>query len=130
MKIELGNFILCDGIDECPEEGIKIDTARQVQSAPSVRASAQQNFSRGNRQVTVSFQVKRAHPSPTDAEAFAIMHESQIPEGSGLTLTLTASDKATVKEFSNACLQQCSISADERITTTDYTILASEVVVE
>jgi len=130
MKIELGGFALCNGIEECPEEGIKIDTSRQLQSAPAVRAASQRNFPRGNRLVTVSFQVKRAHASPADAEVFAITHESQIPNSSEINLTLTASDKSTVKEFSNACLQQCSISADERITTTDYTVLASEVVVE
>lgn len=91
MIVQIGNYTLADG----GRQGVadfRIEPGRAFQPGRYIRAGAISVFDRGNREIHVSFSVKREHSNILDAEYFLFEHVALCPPSGDLRFTTRNSE--------------------------------------
>jgi len=89
MLVSIGNYALCDGTRAggVGVSRLRLHIDRQIQVQDLFRAPTVTTFDRGNRRVTVTFDVSRTFPSQDAADIFILTHEDTLPASGIVTFT-------------------------------------------
>ncbi len=78
MRVKIGDFVLCDGVNELPTN-LSVDQSRETQVAQGLRWTKKKVFDRQNKQTTVTFEVIREHDNFGAAQDYIISHGLAVP---------------------------------------------------
>jgi hypothetical protein len=102
MQITYGALTLCDGADRTSGKytgprNLRIGDTRTIQVSPVIGAAAPRIDARGNRAVSIAFEVERLHADVATAQAHILALYATIVGQADLTLGTTKFDDAALE---------------------------------
>lgn len=94
---------LVDSPDPLPSYNFTLNGQRVLQVVDLFRASSIRVYGRGNRRVSISFEVTRHHDSILDAVEFIIDHEADVPEEGTAVFDFTDDDGGSMSRWMEYC---------------------------
>lgn len=99
MEIKIGTYTLVNLQAPAGVRDFRINGRRLVQPARFLRGDQTRYYARGNRATEVRFDVIRSHASTREAEVFALMHDTQLPEQGLASFSAEASNGALTRRY-------------------------------
>lgn len=118
MKINISQTPLNANGEE--PKNLLVRTKRATKTEAAINSANALVFDRGNSSVTATFEIERAHPTPGDAEVFALSHAAQIEAMLPADLEFCAPETGKAVSLSECALSEIRISANGAITNSKY----------
>ena len=118
MKINISQTPLNANGEE--PKNLLVRTKRATKTEAAINSANALVFDRGNSSVTATFEIERAHPTPGDAEVFALSHAAQIEAMLPADLEFCAPETGKAVSLPDCALSEIRISANGAITNSKY----------
>ena len=117
MKISISQTQLNANGEE--PKNLLVRTKRSTKTEAAINSANALVFDRGNSSVTATFEIERAHPTPGDAEVFALSHAAQIEALLPADLEFCAPETGKAVSLSDCALSEIRVSANGAITNSE-----------